>query len=131
MPQRPFPLSKALEVQLSQSLRQVENLESMRIHLHDCPGDPGAAEHSIDWAPLERLLSQGPVSHSLLHIICDSLKILQVCDPCCSDFCVTRPTRPRHVGELASKGEKLEVGLNFLAVSTEMTGEQLAEARAE
>ena len=38
----------------------------MRIHLHDCPGDPGAAEHSIDWAPLERLLSQGPVSYSLV-----------------------------------------------------------------
>jgi len=45
---------------------EVENLESMRIHLHDCPGDPGAAEHSIDWAPLERLLSLRPLLFRLL-----------------------------------------------------------------
>ena len=81
-----LPPLKALEVQLSQSLRQVENLESMRIHLHDCPGDPGAAEHSIDWAPLERLLSQGPVSHSLLHIICDSLKYCRSATPAVQTF---------------------------------------------
>ncbi|CAE7229600.1 jmjd6 [Symbiodinium sp. CCMP2592] len=45
---------------------EVENLESMRIHLHDCPGDPGAEEHSIDWAPLERLLSLRPLLFRLL-----------------------------------------------------------------